>query len=77
MYTFSNTQINEVTRFLANTARYSPPMFFTMESTKYKTGSFSVDGAWSKNTSLEHRIFTVYNIDIVSKWFKKKSLDQL
>lgn len=45
--TFSKTHINEVIRFLANTARYSPPTFFTMESTKYKTGSFSVDGAWS------------------------------
>lgn len=53
--TFSKTHINEVTRFLANTARYSPPTFFTMESTKYKTGSFSDDGAWSnrKLTSLE------------------------
>lgn len=45
--TFSKTHINEVIRFLANTARYSPPTFFTMESTKYKTGSFSADGAWS------------------------------
>lgn len=45
--TFSKTHINEVIRFLANTARYSPPTFFTMESTKYKTGSFSVAGAWS------------------------------
>lgn len=45
--TFSKTHINEVTRFLANTARYSPPTFFTMESTKYKTGSFSEGGAWS------------------------------
>lgn len=55
-FTFSKTHINEVIRFLANTARYSPPTFFTMESTKYKTGSFSEDGAWSdrKLTSLEH-----------------------
>ncbi len=45
--TFSKTHINVAIRFLANTARYSPPTFFTMESTKYKTGSFSVDGAWS------------------------------
>lgn len=54
--TFSKTHINEVIRFLANTARYSPPTFFTMESTKYKTGSFSVDGAWSNRelTSLEN-----------------------
>lgn len=53
--TFSKTHINEVIRFLANTARYSPPTFFTMESTKYKSGSFSADGAWSdrKLRSLE------------------------
>lgn len=54
--TFSKTHINEAIRFLANTARYSPPIFFTMESTKYKTGSFSVVGAWSdrKLRSLEN-----------------------
>lgn len=49
--TFSKTHINEVIRFLANTARYSPPTFFTMESTKYKTGSFSAAGAWSDRNS--------------------------
>lgn len=43
--TFSNTQINVATRFLVKAVRYSLPTFFTIESIRYITGSFSEEGA--------------------------------
>lgn len=45
IYTFSNTQINVATRFLVKAVRYSRPTFFTIESIRYITGSFSEEGA--------------------------------